>query len=118
MAKHESHLRSRLFSGDPERWLLRVIGAICVVTAVTANHFFPEWGRTVLVSTFVFGGLVVMWRRYWGRWWFWGTISSLLIVHVLFLQQIRAVLNSQSVFGLFFLAAAEAMVIAAALSVP
>jgi hypothetical protein len=100
-----------------ERWLLRLIGALCIAAAVIANHFFPDWGRTTLVSTFVFVGLMVMWRRHWAQWWFWGTMISVLFVHLLFLPQIRALLNAQGIFGLFFWAAAEAMIISAIISV-
>jgi hypothetical protein len=101
-----------------ERRLLRVLGFFCMVIAVTGNHFFPDWGRTILVSTFVFVGLAFVWRRHWARRWFWGTLISLLIVHLLFVHQIRAVLNSQGILGLFLVAAGEAIVIAAVLSVP
>lgn len=107
-------------SGDSggERWLLRTIAVLCTVAALTGDYFFPAWGRTILVSTFVFTGVPFVLRRYWTHWWFWGTIISVLIVHILLLQPIRALLNSQSILGLFLLAASEAMIVAAILSLP
>jgi hypothetical protein len=101
-----------------ERWLLRTIGVLCLVAATAGDHFCPAWGRTILASTFIFIGLPFVLRRYWTRWWFWGTIVSVLIVHMLLLQQIRALLNSQNIFGFFLLAASEAMIVAAILSLP
>ena len=101
-----------------DRWLLRTIGLLCILGAVMANHYFPGWGRTILVTTFVFIGLTVMWRRYWKQWWFWGTILSLLIVHIILLPEIRTLLNGQNILGSFLVAAGEAVLISAILSLP
>ena len=101
-----------------DRLLLQIVGLACVLAAVAGNYFYPDWGRTILLSTVVFAGPTVLWRKYWGSWWFWGPMICLLLAHLLFLAQIRALLNNQNISGLFLLAAGEAVLISALISVP
>jgi len=101
-----------------ERWWLRLIGLGCAAAALVTNHFYPDWGRATLISALVFVGLLFIWRHYWGNWWFWGTMTAVAVVHALFLQSIRDLLNSQNIFGLFVLGVLEALIISFIMSVP
>jgi hypothetical protein len=101
-----------------DRSLLQIVGFACVLVAVAGNHFYPDWGRAILLSTVVFAGSIVLWRKYWGSWWFWGPMIGLLLIHSLLLAQLRALLNSQNISSVFLCAAGEVLLISALMSVP
>jgi hypothetical protein len=101
-----------------DRSLLQIVGFACVLAAVAGNHFYPDWGRAILLSTVAFVGPAVLWRKYWGSWWFWGPMVCLLLAHLLLLAQFRVLLNNQNVSAFFLCAAGEALLLYALLSVP
>ena len=102
-----------------DRSLLQIVGFACVLAAVAGNHFYPDWGRAILLSTVAFVGPAVLWRKYWGSWWFWGPmVVCLLLAHLLLLAQFRVLLNNQNVSAFFLCAAGEALLLYALLSVP
>ncbi len=101
-----------------DRSLLQIVGLACVLAAVAGNYFYPDWARTIFLSILVFTGPTVLWRKYWGSWWFWGPLICLLVAHLLLLAQIRVLLNHQNISGLFLLAAGEVVLISALISVP
>ena len=63
-------------------------------------------------------GLLFIWRRYWGKRWFWGTMLTVAVVHFILLKQIHDLLNRQNIIGMFSLAVIEALIISAVMSVP
>ena len=89
-----------------------LVGFACIVVAEMGNHFFPDWGRVILLSTLAFGGATTVMRCFWAYWWFWTVDAVLLIVHLFFLRRIQALLGHQNISELLLLAAAEGFVIA------
>jgi hypothetical protein len=98
--------------------LQKLFGAIAVAFAIAADMFFTGWGRSILLTALVFGGMVPLWQRFWRYWWFWVTLCVLFAAQVFLLsnqRSIRQFLEAADMFTAFWLALGEFLAISIAM---
>jgi hypothetical protein len=68
-------------------WLL---GVASVVTAYIGNRFYPGWGELIVLTSLVFGSVLVFAPKTWrSRAPFWGLFTVLFLVHLLIAYKLQ-----------------------------
>jgi hypothetical protein len=90
--------------------LQKVFLAIAVTLAILADIFFKGWGRSVLLTAVVFGGMIPIWQKLWKYRWFWATLVVLTALQVAVLfryASLRQLLERSDPFMVFVLGLAN-----------
>lgn len=101
---------------DPRRlsWLKWALVFAAVLVALITDHFFPGWGRPVVLTLAIFGTIIGFGRPYWGKR-FWLTIAASFLLHLLLIRYFRTAVNGIPMPVLFLFAIAEIVAICAAM---
>lgn len=95
------------------RWLLI---ASAVAAGIVADHFFPGWGRAVVLTISIFVCLVAFCRAVWGLT-FWAIVLGLLALHLVLIGRFHSQLESLTLPDAFIAAVVEIIAIAIVLGI-
>ncbi len=106
------HQNAQAETESKSSWLKWVLGAGAIVIALMTDHFFPGWGRPVVLTLAIFGTTIGFGKPYWGRP-FWAAIAASCALHVPLVLYFRPTINHLPMPVLFVFAAIEILVICA-----